>query len=104
MNAEPRKYVAKDIKPQGMTLKEIPAGKRREVQSMGDKMNTIVIDYGSENIKAGYDWSQDGPELVFRPQISKNRDASKADQPIKAYINTSYDQLDLTKTSYKSPY
>jgi actin-related protein len=71
---------------------------------MGDKMNTIVIDYGSENIKAGYDWSQEGPELVFRPQISKNRDASKADLPIKTYINTSYDQLDLTKTNYKSPY
>ncbi len=24
--------------------------------------------------------------------------------PIKTYVNTSYDQLDLTKTNYKSPY
>jgi hypothetical protein len=52
---------------------------------------------------AGYEGSQ-GPELVFRPQISKNRDLTKSDVPIKAYINTNYDQLDFVKINYKSPY
>jgi actin-related protein len=63
------------------------------VQALGDRQNTLIIDYGSENIKAGYDSSPDGPELIFRPQISKNRDASKADLPIKGFVNTSYDQI-----------
>lgn len=104
MEIEPTKYLAKDIRSCPSVLKELPQGRRREVQALGDKMSPIIIDYGSENIKGGYDWSQDGPEVVFRPQISKNRDASKVDMPIKAYINTSYDQLDLTKNNYKSPY
>jgi actin-related protein 5 len=42
--------------------------------------------------------------MVFRPQISKNRDASKADLPIKGFVNTSYEQLELTRNNYKSPY
>lgn len=61
MDIEPTKYLAKDIKPLPSVLKEVPNSKKREVQSLGDKMSPIIIDYGSENIKAGYDWSQDGP-------------------------------------------
>jgi actin-related protein 5 len=62
-----------------------------------------VIDYGSETIKAGFELSN-GPELVFRPQVAKNRDLSKTDLPIKTYINTSYEQLDFAKNNFKSPY
>lgn len=104
MDIEPRRYVAKEMKPLPVTLKEMNPQRRKEVQLMGDKMNTLIIDYGSENIKAGYDWSPEGPELVFRPQISKNRDPNKADLPIKTYINTGYEQLDFAKSNYKSPY
>lgn len=61
MDIEPTKYVAREMKPQTVSLKEIHNSRRKEVQLMGDKMNTLIIDYGSENIKAGYDWSNDGP-------------------------------------------
>lgn len=104
MDIEPRKYLAKELRPHPVSLKEVSAARRKEVQQMGDKMNTLIIDYGSENIKAGYEWSSEGPELVFRPQISKNRDPNKSDLPIKTYVNTSYDQLDFAKNNYKSPY
>jgi hypothetical protein len=93
MEVEPTRYLANDLKPLSTPLKELPSARRKEVQALGDRQNTLVIDYGSENIKAGYDCSPDGPELVFRPQISKNRDASKAELPIKGFVNTSYDQL-----------
>jgi len=66
-------------------------------------VNTLIIDYGSEKIAAGYEWSE-GPELTFRPQISKNKDLSKNEMALKAFVNTSYDQLEFTKNNYKSPY
>ena len=68
-----------------------------------DKLSTVLIDYGSETIMAGLE-NNSHPDLIFRPQISKNRDLSKSDLPIKAYINTSYDQLDFLKANYKSPF
>lgn len=46
----------------------------------------------------------EGPCLVFRPQVSKTRDPNKMDLPIKAAMNLSYDQLDFTKTNFKSPF
>lgn len=70
---------------------------------MYDQQSALIIDYGSETIKAGYDLS-DGPALVFRPQISKTRDPNKNDIPIKMAINLSYDQLDLSKANFKSPF
>lgn len=70
---------------------------------LADQLHPIIIDYGSENIAAGYECG-DGPELVFRPQVAKNRDLSKGDVAVKTSINTSYDQLDFLKNNYKSPY
>lgn len=93
MEVEPTRYLANDLRPLPCPLRELLPTRRKEVQLLGDRQNTLLIDYGSENIKAGYDCSPDGPELVFRPQISKNRDASKAELPIKGFVNTSYDQL-----------
>lgn len=68
---------------------------------MYDRQSAIIIDYGSETIKAGYDMSHDGPCLIFRPQVSKTRDPNKIDIPIKQAINLSYDQLDMSKANYK---
>lgn len=70
---------------------------------LSDHLHPIVIDFGSENIVAGYECG-DCPEMVFRPQVAKNRDLSKSDVAPKASINTSYDQLDFVKNNYKSPY
>ena len=47
---------------------------------------------------------ENGPSLVFRPQISKTRDPNKMDLPIKAAMNLSYDQLDFSKSNFKSPF
>lgn len=84
-------------------LREVDQARKKELHSWGEKSNTIIVDYGSETIKAGYEQSID-PELVFRPQISKNRDLSKADLSTKAFVNTSFDQLDFSKNNFKSPY
>ena len=71
---------------------------------MSDQRSAIIIDYGSETIKAGYVGGSKSAELVFRPFISKNRDPNRAELPIKQMINTSYDQIDLQKITYKSLY
>lgn len=84
-------------------LREVDPARKKELHSWGEKSNTIIVDYGSETIKAGYEQSTD-PELIFRPHISKNRDLSKSDLPVKAFVNTSYDQLDFSKNNFKSPY
>lgn len=95
--------MANELHPLPSPLKELQPARRKEVQGLADRQSALIIDYGSENIKAGYDASE-GPEIVFRPQISKNRDSSKADLPIKGFVNTSYEQVDLTRNNYKSPY
>ena len=73
MEIEPTRYIANEIQPNPPILKEINQLKKKEVLAMGEKMNAIIIDYGSETIKAGFDWSSDGPDLIFRPQVSKNK-------------------------------
>lgn len=70
---------------------------------LSDQLHPIIIDFGSENIVAGYEFGE-WPELVFRPQVAKNKDLSKGEVPTKLSINTSYDQLDFLKNNYKSPY
>lgn len=42
--------------------------------------------------------------MVFRPQVSKTRDPSKTELPVKYVMNLSYDQLDFAKNNFKSPY
>jgi hypothetical protein len=42
--------------------------------------------------------------MVFRPQVSKTRDPNKGELPIKSVMNLSYDQLDIMKSNFKSPY
>lgn len=104
MDLEIRKYHANEIVPHQVSLKEITTpAKKKEVLSYFDKQSTLIIDYGSENIKAGYEQSS-GPEIVFRPFVSKNRDLTRIDQPIKISINTSYEQLSFFKDNYKSLY
>ena len=100
---EPTKFIANELSLPYGNLKEAEAERRKELNSWSDKLSTIVIDYGCETIKGGFECSS-GPELVFRPQVSKNRDLSKCELPVKAYVNTSYDQLDFVKSNYKSPY
>ena len=102
MQAETRVIIAKDLVLTQGSLKELPPARIHEIRASNDP-TPIVIDYGSENIKAGLA-CQRPPELVFRPQVSKNRDVNRVDVPVKAYINTSYDQLDFAKNNYKSPY
>ena len=104
MDTEPFRIAAADIKPHPTILKEVDPSFKKNLYQMYDAQSPILIDYGSEVIKAGYEMNPDGPCLVFRPQISKTRDPSKMDVPIKAAINLSYDQLDFSKFNFKSPF
>ena len=100
---EPTRYIANELKLNCNELKEVEPHKKKELNNQCDKLSTIIIDYGSETIKAGLE-NTPKPELVYRSQISKNRDLSKGELPAKAFINTSYDQLDFLKNNFKSPY
>jgi hypothetical protein len=47
MDIEPKRYIAKEMRPLPVALKEMNPQRRKEVQLMGEKMNTLIIDYGS---------------------------------------------------------
>lgn len=104
MDTEPIRIAAADIHPHPTILKEVEPSARKSLFQMYDLQSPLIIDYGSEVIKVGYDMHEDGPCLVFRPQISKTRDPNKMDLPIKAAMNLSYDQLDFSKSNFKSPF
>lgn len=104
MDTEPIRIAAADLQPHPTILKEVDPSTRKSLFQMYDVQSPIIIDYGSEVIKAGYDMNENGPCLVFRPQISKTRDPNKMDLPIKAAMNLSYDQLDFSKSNFKSPF
>jgi actin-related protein len=95
--------LAADIPNHESILREVNPAGRKEIYQLFDQRAGIIIEYGSETIKAGYE-EMGAPCLVFRPQVSKTRDPNKGELPIKAVMNLSYDQLDFAKQSFKSPY
>lgn len=57
---DPTRYIARNIPLSSSILKEVPTTRKKEIVSYFDKLNTIIIDFGSETILAGYEWSE-GP-------------------------------------------
>lgn len=100
---EPKHFLIENIGETGVQLKEVDSFRKSELVGLSDRLSSILIDYGSELIVSGFDNSK-VPDLIFRPQITKNRDLAKGDIEVKASINTSFEQVEFFKNNYKSPY
>lgn len=82
-------------------LKEVDKKRRATCIQYSRRGEPILIDYGSDTIKAGFACSVQ-PELVLKSLTAKAKEAMAAS--FTNTVNFSYEQLDFLKSNYRSPF